>query len=501
MPNLKLGSWQYLLLISLFFLSYLKAQSFNYENRYPYHHDEWQHIAITMQDFEAGYNIKLNPYLGTNKPHADMEPGFHLFLAVLFYMPGLDPIFDYRYFAPFCSVLSALAIFLCTYRLSRQYLAGIISVIAFIAIPSNVNLLGKDFFLPLTLSIPLIFLYLLFYIEGLYGRNIKKLIVSAIIFAVMALIYPLSPAILFLPSLILMAYKRETILNLSEQLSPALKYLIYALLILLVSGLFGMVWKKDIFQTNKYLLEILHFGRGWGRHDVIYSLPMLYSLYSSLFALLGFIKLSFDNNYKKLTIFNLLVFFSLGLTMLFVLYEFTIVIPYVRLLYFAMLFLLPLTGVGFFAFISEIERLLHLKTPINKIFQFFAVFVFLLAVFSYNYELNDKYERYNEPVINDNDYRALMWAKANLEKTIFITPYLLTSAVYPVSGHRVISLVPAQLEGGLIQENLDFFSYGCEKQKEVIDKSMASHIISRNALNCGYLREIHYSGDYVYQIT
>src|SRR3989344_9026800 len=89
---------KYALLICLVLFAAFSAYSRHSGNRFPYHHDEWQHLGISVQAMVEGYNRQYNPFIGKETWHADLEPGFHLYLASLFQMTGHSPILSYQYF-------------------------------------------------------------------------------------------------------------------------------------------------------------------------------------------------------------------------------------------------------------------------------------------------------------------------------------------------------------------------------------------------------------------
>ena len=77
----------------------------------------------------------------------------------------------------------------------------------------------------------------------------------------------------------------------------------------------------------------------------------------------------------------------------------------------------------------------------------------------------------------------------------------MTSAVYPVSKHKAISLIPAQMDGGFISENLNFYGYDCDEQYNIIKESEAKYILSRIKQDCSYLNHIYSKdGIFIYKV-
>ena len=77
----------------------------------------------------------------------------------------------------------------------------------------------------------------------------------------------------------------------------------------------------------------------------------------------------------------------------------------------------------------------------------------------------------------------------------------MTSAVYPISGNKVISLIPSQMGGGLIEKNLDFYKAGCNEKKDIIELGKADFILSKTIIECDYLNEIYSDGTLIYSIN
>ena len=126
----------------------------------------------------------------------------------------------------------------------------------------------------------------------------------------------------------------------------------------------------------------------------------------------------------------------------------------------------------------------------------------MFVIFNAKYNLDLKYKHYENLVITESDYDALLWIKSNLgENNVFITPYFMTSATYPISKNEVISIIPAQLEGGLREENLNFYNYDCDKQEDLIGLSNVQYVLSRIELNCNFLEEIYSDKTKVYRVT
>ena len=452
--RMELKKWHYLLLIILLVFAFFKTfYSIHSDYRFPYHQDEWQHLGISIQAMEEGYNKEFNPFLGVEGWHADLESGFHLFLSNLFILTGANPILNYQYLAAIFSVITGFIVFLCTYRLTDKFYAGILSLIIFISLKSNINILGKDYFVPLTMALPFIFLFILYFLTSLKEKNYKKIIFSITILAVLLLIHPPSSVILIFPVFI------ELLFNLDFIKQGYKKLKLGVLLIPILVGIFFLLlWKGEWQATLGYLSDLLVFEQGWGKEEVTYFLPSLYGWVVTLFAIYGFT----IANKMKLKFFLIFAFFSLGMTAFFNVFGFSVLVPYSRVIHYAMLALIPLSAFG----ILSVLYLVNKQFERNEVVHLLVSFILLAIVLNSQYKLDLEYKKYGQSPIDENDYRALIWLKQNFgSDNTLITPYLMTSAVYPISGNKVISLIPSQMGGGLIEKNLDFYKAGCNEKK------------------------------------
>ncbi len=472
-----------LFVITLSILSFFTTYSLHFDYKFPYHHDEWQHLAISLQAIESGYNRQFNPYLGVGKPHADLEPGFHLFLSELFSLTGFIPVTSYKYLAAFFAVITSITIFFVIYRLTGDIKIAAISSVLFTFLPTNVNILGKNYFVPMTMSFPLIFIYVLFFTEAMRHSDIKKFYFSILILATLFFIYPLSFIVLLLPTLFEVFRNWKTISNIGMKNKFAVRIFLIPSLVFA----FLMIWKGKLKHTIPYLKGLIFFEPGWGRLEISYFIPLLYGLSNTFLAVYGFIQVYLNNKYKNLYFFSIVSIISLFITALFNMLGFTFLIPYSRAIHYAMLFMIPLTAIG----------LVHLVIKVKEKIGIYGVVFVIIIFIAFNiypiYPLNEKYQRYlPAPPIAQSDYNALLFVKDSFGKgNIIITPYFMTSAVYPASGNKVISLIPAQMEGGNVEDNLNFYSYDCMKKEEIIKKSGAKFVLSRLDISCIFLKEIY----------
>ena len=51
---------KYFLLAVLLIILFVKTYSIHFDYPFPYHHDEWQHLGITLDTMETGYDREYN---------------------------------------------------------------------------------------------------------------------------------------------------------------------------------------------------------------------------------------------------------------------------------------------------------------------------------------------------------------------------------------------------------------------------------------------------------
>jgi len=61
-------------------------------------------------------------------------------------------------------------------------------------------------------------------------------------------------------------------------------------------------------------------------------------------------------------------------------------------------------------------------------------------------------------------------------------------------------LIPAPLSGGNTTANLNFFTFDCQKQLEIIENSSVNLVVSRSKMNCNFYKNVYDNETYVYEI-
>jgi len=198
------------MLIATFLLVYSIHQYYPY----PYLLDEWQHIAQGIQVADRQGIAYENPYYknadGTGEA-GYYEKGFHVFLAECFMLTGQEPTKFYTYLPALFAAIAALTVFTFTYKASNSYATGLLAMMFYAALRSNVSILGPWFYVPETMGFAYIYAILYLVDTGLERYSIRLLTLSSILTLTLAIIYPSSAAVAYIAAIIYVAMRRDTL--------------------------------------------------------------------------------------------------------------------------------------------------------------------------------------------------------------------------------------------------------------------------------------------------
>jgi hypothetical protein len=485
--GVKLSKKELIILVLVLIICFVSTYKIHFNNPFPYHHDEWQHLGISTQIVDKGYNINTNPYTGEKQFHTDLESGFHIFLSNVIILTQNDLIFSYKYLASIFAVLTGFLFFVLMYDWTKNYWASILSILIFTFLKTNVNILGKDFFIPLSFALPFILAFIYYFTKALKKKNSSYFYLSFVILSVIFFIHPPSFMILIFPTLIELIFHHKFI-------KKIFKKRIFLVIPFIVVLIYLLIWKGTIIHSLQYLLGLIYFEQGWGKLEIKFFIPLLYGIIYTVLALTS-IKWTSKNKFR---FFLFSAFISLFITTLFNSYNFTVLVPYGRALYYSMFFMVPLTCFSYIKIVEFIKK----KGYSFKYLQVSVVIVLVLLSFIPKYIQHENLKNYDTMILTKDEYNALKFIETNYgQDNKIVTPYFMTSAVYPVSRNNVFSLIPAQLESVYKEENLNFFFYDCITQKKLIIESKSNFILSRNELNCDFLQKIHFNKVFIYKIV
>ncbi|MBT3408584.1 hypothetical protein HOD20_03980 [archaeon] len=474
------------LLLIILFVVFIKIYSFHFNYAFPYHHDEWQHIAISDQIIELGYNAPKNPYIVEFVHHKDLEHGFHFFLSNLKLLTNLDLVLSYKLFPAFFGMLTSFFLFIMVKYITKDVFASLLSTLLYGSLKSNVNILGIDYFIPLTLASIFFFFNIYVFIKFLEEEGINNFILMLISFLTTFLIHPPSLVILIFPFLIYGVIKYKKVIKLNKL------YFIFLFLFFLLFFIFSVIFiELNIkYKFLEELLSMFYFGKNWTYVNQTYSIILLYGFIATIIGLYG----AYISFKKEEVIFLLILFISLFITSIFNNFNFSILVPYQRAVHYATFALLPLTSIGIVAMFKKFKL---------KKYDYFKVafLVFLIfLIFSSKYDINDSKRYYKEPSIDLNSYKALLWVNDNIEKNkVFMSPFLMTSAIYPITGNKVVSVAPAQLLGGNYRFNVEFYDSDCNYKKTILNNVSANYVLSNFPFECNFLNIKYRDNYYIYE--
>ncbi len=490
---------------------------------YPFHTDEWQHIAIGVQIVEDK-SIRLTiPYYKDKPPYRNLEIGFHVFLAEFFLLTGRDPVLFYRFLPAIFTCISAFVLFVFIYKITGKFLAGIFSMLFFVSLKSNIFVLGLWFFVPLTMSFPL--LYLIFYSlsEGLKKGSFPLLLSATIALSALALIHPsiasfaymsiilyLTLVVLYSVAIIIFylvskreSFRKELILLLKFPIQRAAGILtLFLVPFLSLLYFLKFLWKDSLIGTLKYFVtEFMIFGQTVMVKE-LYRPLFLLDIYGFIGISLAVIGILYVLIKKKGAILVSGTFIALAIMALYQVHGFTILLFYERTAYCALLCLAPLSGIGLYVltyFIKNIFKNLNRGKLISTTITLSLLFFVFLNTFSNYYFYEDKIYR----MIDDDDYRAIKWLEENIGSyNLVLARPRISDAIYPISRNYVVAVTPhGRSTAPNLLDTRKFLMSGCEGRRNVLEKYRVDYVLVRFKIKCDFLREVYHQGkDYIYEV-
>ncbi|MEM2956378.1 MAG: DUF6541 family protein [Candidatus Pacearchaeota archaeon] len=490
----------FVVLIFIFFMVY--SPHFNY--KYPYHSDEWHHIAEIVSAEKGNFNV--NPYFIEQPKRTDYEIGFHVIMALFFKITGIDPVLSWRFFPAIFACLSAVILFIFINKIS-DFKTGILSMLFFSTLKSNVNILGLWFFVPMSFVIPLFYLTFFFFVKFVDKKELKekkKFLILSFITLFIILISHAPTAMFIAPILLIYLVYRffgkedRKSLNLLIKNRFIYIFLIVSFFIILLS--FILFWHGSLAQTLKLFYDFLIFEKGFTPYEIRYSLFFFYGPVAFILAMFGIIS-SLKNNKKIIFTFSFIL--SAILILIFSLKEISLLAPYQRVLYYSLLSLAPLSAFGVSALFNTAKKI---KIKWIYILALILIFIILLLSFYTSFFYYNKLPETSKlnvqlyKLITDEDYKAIIWLKKNFgEGNLVLARPHISSAIYPISENYVFTITPAHLGGEYIVGIDYFFSSNCDFKYDFLDRYEPDFVFSRQKINCGF-KEIYSQNVFIYDV-
>lgn len=487
-------------ILVLLLITFLLVYDIHNDYSYPFISDEWHHIAQGVQIMDkAGIRLQ-NPYYKERVEYLEtgfFEIGFHVFLAEIFLLTNQNPVLFYIYLPAVFACISSFILFTFVYKVSKNFYMGLLSMLFFTGLKSNISVLGPWFFIPLTLGFA--FIYILFYLTviGLERNSFISLVLSSFILLSLALIHPWSASFI-LPVVAIYLLLRH------ELISRNLHGILVLFLIPLSSFIyvFRILWQGSFIETLAYFIENFLVReleipvRGVGHY--LYLLDF-YGLIPVILAFIAIYVIVRNGRQEKI----LLAWISLMsfLILLFQLNGLTLLAPYERIFYYTLLSLAPLSAVGLFKLLEFINSKIKVRL-VSITLLTLCILLVVYSSFSGYYEGNKLYRVIDDPV-----YSALKWFEVNRgHYNVILSRPEISSAIYPITRNYVVSINPAQLghsSRGLEDNKKFFMSPDCDAKKKIIEKYDVDYVLVEedDRIRCDFVGLIYnQTGVYIYEI-
>lgn len=511
-----------LILVFVFYVVYEVHKDYPY----PYHSDEWWHISQAVQIIDEK-EIKQTEAYYKNDPYSmNLEIGFHIFLAEFFILSNQDPVLFYKFIPAIFACIASFILFILVYRIN--FYAALFSILFFSSLKTNISILGTWFFVPLTMSFPLIYGFFYFMSEGIKKNSFVLLFLSTIIITTIALIHPCSASwiypvvIIYLIFLILFWLIKHLIKHKELNLMGALlknKKSVLGVLILFslpfVSFIyfFKLLWNETLEKTiNSFITGFIVFEASL-ENKVIYEFSYLTNFYGSImifFAIVGIVYCIQKRQFLLIAWASVMagmfaIFFipSLGALVHDFMHlakqpPFMLLAFYERYVAYAGICLAPLAGIGLFALLNGVYQILN---NLNKNFKeekiVFRVIAIIIAIILIYLIFSSAFTGYYEnktklyKLIDEDDYKAMKWLEENkgINNVVIARPEV-SAGIYPISRNYVIfiALKRGSKEG---QDIYDFFMGDCKTKREILVKYQVNYVLIDFKVKCSDLKLIY----------
>ena len=460
------------MLVFVLVLVFILVYSPHFSYRFPYAIDEWHHISQSI-NFGTG-NYEFN--------YGALEIGFHIFLKFVDVFTNL--VLFYKFLPAIWAVFSALALFFLVYKKTNDFYLGILAIIFFASIKSNLNLLGLWFFTPLTFSIPFILLYIYFFTEGIEKRDNKMIFWSL---GIMIFLLPIHAISVLFAIPILLIYS----LFHTRYIKSEWKFFSWFLVLPVLGVLFYIFFTKNSLFN---LFNAIQFRLGFGYADLPFSFFDVYSLIGFVLALFGVI---FIILYKKdLRKYSLFVIWPLIMLISLAIFKATgvsFLSPYQRNIYYFILSLPILSAFGVIYLLQLIKKIKVSEFVIKIIFVTLIMMILFFTFYQY-YDLSERAQL--RQIIDEDDYKDLLFLKS-LDKGVVLAEPIISNAITPIA-----KMQPATTSFILDyrKEVETFFSLeSCDKENEMLGIYEVDYILTKEKTNCGW-KLIYEGKNFIYEI-
>lgn len=493
-----------ILLVLMLLFVYNITLKIHWDYPYPFHVDEYQHIAKAIQTINEERIVLEDPNFKNPTPKVTHEEGFHVLLSTLAITTKIDLIRSYMYFPAASAAFSAFTLYVLLKKITSKT-AALTSILFFSTIKSNVNILGLWFYTPFSASIPVVYLASLSVITAINSASIVWLVPASLMTAALYMIHPLSALFVTIVSILYALINLGKTDYLEKKLASSKTEMAYLIMLSASMMLLLSFQSESARGLWRVFLERVVFPRELIPYDVTYSIAALYGAGALVCCFLGVFVALRD---ARLRFFVVWVLFAFSVVWMYDRMDYTLFLPYHRAIYLAMLGMVPLSAGGFCFMVRSLFRVVRFfsfKPFIDKIL-FVALVVLTLTPVLWNafqdfYELPGDVALYRR-VLDDSDYAALSWFSGEYGGgNVVLAPIWNSVAVYPLSGNFVVATIPATIGGGPDGELRNFFDGGCNEKEAISGNYGVDFVYSVKQIDCPFLKEVFSSGRFIYKVV
>lgn len=539
----KIKNFKFIILIAALIFIFNLHYGVHSDYDFPYHTDEWQHIARAVQIMDNSNIPDVDPYFNKYSVGTmDLEIGFHIFLAEFFILSNKDPILFYKFLPAIFVILSSLMLFILVKKITNNFYAGIFSMLFFASLKSAITILGVWFFVPLSMCFMLIFLFFYLFMEGMRKNSASYFLFAAVTISGIALIHPQSASWIY-PVIILylLAFALRNLLKINIRNILIFKNLIIGNLMLFFLPFlsfiyfFKILWKDNLETTLTYFVTEFIVFRGCPEERSVCEPEFILNFYGEaamilagigiIYLLYKFMKNKDDDKFKipvllswiaaAAFLISLLHVESTGKLVAYLMgidySPFTLLTGYIRIIYEALLCLTALSGIGVYAVLRFIQNIIYKfnfppnpykLTTKNLAFAALSIIIVILvfnSIFTGYYDPKQKLYK----GIDTDDYKAIKWIEENYGNynVVFARPHI-SETIYPISRNYVVSITPhagIPTTDDRVWYTNSFFMGDCKTKGQILDKYEVDYVLVKYKIKCDFLSEIYHEKRYVYK--
>lgn len=500
-----LRNYRHLLLIIALGLTFFLVYKPHLDYKFPFHSDEWFHLAYASYIMEPHTDPNEYPALNVNPyflvPNKDFEVGFHVFLAAVFSSIGVDPVLNFKFLPAVTAVIAAFILFVFVYRVSNNFYAGILAIMFFSGLRTNVNILGIQFFVPLTATIPLVFCFFMLLAEGVTEKSWKRLFVAGFVLLSIFIIHPVTAMFLAPITAVYILFHLHYIWH--NKLGMFFLFIIPCFVLVMF---FTFFWKGSFMPSWQYAAKYLVFEKGKTLAvEYFYFLPRHFNgtfFNNGLFFVNDMTWLVIIGAYAsfsklKKRILGLWLLVAFASCALFFKYHVIIFAQYQRVLYYGLLAMVPLAAVGLYSLFSILmdplsKFVFEKRKYVVEILWFCFTAFFMVVIFFHNYHVQDYDDDYFYKILSWEEYNGILGFKINnITKATVLTWPGFGSAVTPITGNKVVEHT-LQFNGQ--EPSFKFLRKNCEEQRAMINSYGVTHLLYQYNWGCSGYKKIYDNG-------